>query len=156
MNVSRRVFMLAALVSLTLAPAASAQSGRGRGRGNYDPATEMTLSGQVTKAENVLPTGRSGRRGMGGLHLELKSGGETVVVHLGPAAFVKEKGFTVAVGDRLDITGSRVTLDGNVVVLARQIKKDDRTLTLRDASGRPLWSGGGRRRGSSQKEASLD
>jgi hypothetical protein len=146
MNSSRRVLILATLVSLTLAPAASAQSGSGRGRGgNYDPATETTLSGQVTKAEEVLPAGRSGRRGLGGLHLELKTGDATVVVHLGPAAFVKENGFNVAVGDRLEITGSRVTVDGDAVLLAREIKKDDRTLTLRDASGRPLWSGGRRR-----------
>jgi hypothetical protein len=29
-------------------------------------------------------------------------------------------------------------------VIAKQIKKGDNTWTLRDASGRPLWSGRGR------------
>ena len=66
-------------------------------------------------------------------------------MHLGPAAFAKEKGFAVAVGDQLVITGSRITLEGDTVLLAREIKKGDQTLTLRDASGRPLWSGARRR-----------
>ena len=146
MNFSCRSLILAVLVSLAFVPVAGAQAGPGRGRGgNYDPATETTVSGEVTAVNNVLPGERSGRRGLGGLHLDLKAGNETVVVHLGPAAFVKEKGFAVAAGDRLDITGSRVTVDGEAVLLAREIKKGDQTLTLRDASGRPLWSGGRRR-----------
>lgn len=139
---SGRILLLAALVSVTLAPAAGAQAGGGRGPGrNYDPATESTVSGQVSAVENVMPQGRAGRRGLGGLHLTLKTSNEAVVVHLGPAAFLKEKGFAVAVGDQVDITGSRVNLEGGAVLLAREIKRGDQTLTLRDASGRPQWSG---------------
>jgi hypothetical protein len=36
------------------------------------------------------------------------------------------------------------TVDGKAVLVARQIKKGSDTWTLRDASGRPLWSGGRR------------
>ena len=142
---SGRILILAALVFVGLAPADGAQSGRGRGQGgNYDPATETTMSGQVSAVDNVIPQGSSGRRGLGGLHLTLKTSGESIVVHLGPAAFVKEKSFTVAVGDRVDVTGSRISLEGDSVLLAREIKKGAQTLTLRDTSGRPLWSGGRR------------
>ena len=137
---SGRILILAALVFVALAPAAGAQVGRGQGR-DYDPATERRVSGQVSAVENVMPQGRAGRRGLGGLHLTLKTSSEAVVVHLGPAAFLKEKGFVVAVGDQVDITGSRVTLEGGAVLLAREIKKGDQALTLRDASGRPQWSG---------------
>ena len=43
--------------------------------------------------------------------------------------------------DAVEILGSRVTIDEDAVLLARQIKKGEATWTLRDASGRPLWSG---------------
>jgi hypothetical protein len=45
----------------------------------------------------------------------------------------------------VQILGSRVTINGTPVLLARQIKKADNTTSeLRDTSGRPLWSGGRR------------
>lgn len=139
---SVRILILTTLGFLALASAVGAQPGRGRGQGgNYDPATETSISGEVSAVDNVTPQGRPGRRGLGGLHLTVKTASESVVVHMGPAAFVKEKNFAVAVGDRVDITGSRVTLEGETVLLARVITKSGQTLTLRDASGRPLWSG---------------
>lgn len=140
-----RTLMVAAFLSAALGQTASAQPGRATGQGGrYDPSTETRLSGQVSAVENVMPPDRAGRRGMGGLHLTLKTSTESVVVHLGPAAFSKEKNFVVAVGDDLEILGSRVELGDESVLLAREIKKGERTLTLRDASGRPLWSGGRR------------
>jgi hypothetical protein len=137
--------MAGALLSALLGQTASAQSGRATGQGGrYDPSTESKLSGQVSAVENVMPPDRTGRQGMGGLHLTLKTSTESVVVHLGPAAFLKEKNFVVAVGDDLEILGSRVKLGDESVLIAREIKQGERTLTLRDASGRPLWSGGQR------------
>ena len=41
----------------------------------------------------------------------------------------------VAVGDDVEILGFRVDLGGGSVLLAREIKKSERTLTLRDTSG---------------------
>ena len=74
----------------------------------------------------------------------VKTDKETLAVHVGPTAYLAEKGITPAKGDTLEILGSRVTMDGASVVIARQIKRGDTTWTLRDASGRPLWSGRGR------------
>ena len=140
-----RSFVLAALFSAAVGLTASAQSGRVLGHGGrYNPSTETRLSGQVTAVENVAPTARAGGRAMGGLHLTLKTTTESIVVHVGPAAFSKEKNFVVAVGDDLEVLGSRVQLGDESVLIAREIKKGDRTWMLRDASGRPLWSGGRR------------
>ena len=74
----------------------------------------------------------------------MKTEKEALAVHVGPTAYLTEKGITLAKGDTLEILGSRVTIDEQPVVIARQIKKGDNTWTLRDASGRPLWSGRGR------------
>jgi hypothetical protein len=62
-------------------------------------------------------------------------------VVLGPASFVSSKKFEFAKGDRITVTGSKVTTNGQDVVVAREVKKADKVLTLRDAKGFPLWSG---------------
>lgn len=78
---------------------------------------------------------------MMGTHIVLKTATESVGIHLGPSAFLAERKIAVAKGDILEILGSRVTMNGEAVVIARQIKKGDVNWTLRDASGRPLWAG---------------
>ena len=74
----------------------------------------------------------------------MKSGKQTLEIHVGPTAYLAEKGLTLVKGDMLEILGSSVTVDKEAVVIARQIKKGDNTWTLRDAAGRPLGSGRGR------------
>ena len=69
---------------------------------------------------------------------------ETLGVHVGPKFYLDEQKITIAKGDALEILGSRVTIDAKPVLIARQIKKGNATWTLRDASGRPLWSVRGR------------
>jgi hypothetical protein len=81
---------------------------------------------------------------MGGTHLVLKTEKDSVGVHVGPTSYLAEKGITLAKGDTLEILGSRVTLDNETFVIARQIKKGGNTWTLRDATGRPAWAGRGR------------
>lgn len=140
---SRWFFTMAGLVAVGLVSAMNAQPGQGGRQGGpmYDTKTEATFTGTVEAVENVTPQGR-GRRGLGGLHLTLKTSSESLEAHLGPVAFLKERTIEVAKGDTLEILGSRVTMGGEPVLLVREIKKGDRTWTLRDASGRPLWSGG--------------
>ena len=110
----------------------------------YDLKTETTIKGTVESVETVTGAGVRGRRGLGGTHLTLKTGTETLDVHVGPTAYLAEAGVTPAKGDMLEILGSRVIIDKDPVVIARQIKKGDTRWTLRDASGRPMWRGRGR------------
>lgn len=107
----------------------------------YDVKTETTIKGTVESVETITA---AGGRGLGGTHLTAKTEKETLEVHVGPTAYLTEKGITLVKGDTLEILGSRVTIDKERVVIARQIKKGDNTWTLRDAAGRPLWSGRGR------------
>jgi hypothetical protein len=136
----------AALFIAGLASLGAAQSSQvaRQGSGMYDGKTETTITGVVERVENITGTGGRGRQGMGGTHLAFKTEKEAVDVHVGPAAYLAEKGIALAKGDRLEILGSRVTVDDEAVLIARQIKKGENTWTLRDASGRPAWSGRGR------------
>ena len=74
----------------------------------------------------------------------MKTEKERLEVHLGPTAYLSEKKITITKGDSLEIVGSRVTLQNESVLLARRITKGATEWTLRDATGRPLWSGRGR------------
>jgi hypothetical protein len=58
---------------------------------------------------------------------------------------VTSQQFQFAKGDAITVTGSKVRIAGQDVIIAREIKKGDQVLTLRDAKGFPLWSGRGRR-----------
>ena len=146
---SRERFSILGTTTLLLIGAVSvvmAQTpGTGRGASPmYDVKTETTIKGTVESVETITAAGGRGRRGLGGTHLTVKTEKETLEVHVGPTAYLTEKGITLAKGDTLEILGSRVTIDEKPVVIARQIKKGDNAWTLRDASGRPVWSGRGR------------
>lgn len=135
------LFVLVVVAALAV-PAALAQQRRGPGKGmpQYDPATEVTVKGTVEKVEE-----HTGPMGWTGTHLVLKSEKETLEVHVGPSGYVTEKGFKFAPGDLIEVTGSRMRLEGAEALLARTIKKEEKTLTLRNARGIPQWSQGRRR-----------
>lgn len=148
MTSRKRLFTLGAAALFVaglgaLAVAQSPPSGR-HGSMMYDAKTETTITGIVESVEKITGTGGRGRRGMGGTHLVVKTDKDSVEVHVGPTAYLTEKGITLVKGDTLEILGSRVTIDGETFLIARHIKKGGSTWTLRDASGRPAWSGRGR------------
>jgi hypothetical protein len=138
---------VAAATLFTASTLAWAQPGRGqRGGRHYNTATEVTLSGTVDEVRNI--PGPAG--GPGGLHLMLRTDAGVDEVHLGPATFVRSKGFEFAKGDAITVTGSKTKVGGQDVVIAREIKKGAKLLTLRDAKGSPLWAGRGRGQGRRQ------
>ena len=122
-----------------------AQAGPGAASPMYDVKTETTITGTVQSVDTVTGAGGRGRHALGGTHLMVKTDKEMLAVHVGPTAYLTEKQITLAKGDSLEILGSRVAMDNESVVIARQIQKGDKTFMLRDASGRPLWSGHGRK-----------
>jgi DNA/RNA endonuclease YhcR with UshA esterase domain len=70
----------------------------------------------------------------------LKDGGKPIEVFAGPTVFLQRQAFPLAKGDAIEVTGSRVTFNGTPALLARQIKKGDTILILRDENGRPVWA----------------
>ncbi len=100
----------------------------------YDPATETTVKGTVGELKFVPP---SGAKQVG--YLTLKSGSDTIEVFLGPKKFLDDMGATFKTGDAVEVKGSKVKVDGNDQILAREVVKGDDTLTLRFADGKPAW-----------------
>lgn len=136
---------MAAILAVVLsAPAAIAQGDDrpGAAQPKYDPATEIQFTATVEKVqEGACGSGRHG------VHLFVKSEEKDRAVHVGPAWFLEEKEFPVAVGDTLTITGSQVSCQGVQVIQPREMVKDGKTIVLRDEKGLPLWAGQGKGRG---------
>lgn len=133
------LFITAAVAALLLSAVAYAAAGTAERCPTaclrYDPASEATVTGKVLEVER-----RSGERHTG-IHLSLATDDGKLEVHLGPEAYLAEMGITVAAGDVLEVVGSTVELDGSEALLARQIRKGDQALVLRDAAGTPEWRG---------------
>ena len=136
-----RILTIVGFAILAMAPLLSAQSQGsavgGQSARNYNPATETTVKGTV---EDVMQT--AGRHGWSGIHLSLKTDQGTYDVHVGPTSYVSSQQFTLSKGDSLEVTGSKTQMNGKDVLIARQITKEGKTLTLRDEQGIPKWSVG--------------
>jgi hypothetical protein len=103
----------------------------------YNPSTVETVAGTVESVSSITPA-----RGMSyGVHLLLKTDKETVSVHLGPAWYIERLDTGIERGDKMEVRGSRITFDGKPAIIAAEIKKDNKTLVLRDSSGVPVWAG---------------
>jgi len=107
-----------------------------KGMPQYDTTSESTITGTV---QDVLQTQRGQ---VTGTHLMVKAESGVVDVRLGPTSFLTRQGFTFAKGEQVEITGSKTTINGSEVVIAREVMKDSKKLTLRDKTGRPMWTKG--------------
>jgi hypothetical protein len=75
----------------------------------------------------------------------IKAAQGSLEVHLGPTSYLEKQQFAFAKGDQIEVIGSKVKIESADVVIAREVKKGGKTLTLRNAQGVPAWSKGGRR-----------
>jgi alanine racemase len=124
-------------------------SGGGQGRGYvagdpysrmYNPKTVETLGGEVVSVDKFAP----GRKMSYGVHFTLKTDKEAIPVHLGPSWYMEKQAVVLASGDKVEVTGSRITYEGNPTIIAAEVKKGGQVLKLRDATGVPVWAGQGR------------
>ena len=132
-----RVILLAVATLALIAGTTYSQRRRGQTNAmpRYDTATEVTLTGTITKVET-----HTGRMGWNGTHLVVSFGAETLTVHVGPSNYLIQQGFSFAAGEQIEVTGSRIKLEGNDVLIAREIKRGEKVLRLRNSQGIPAWS----------------
>lgn len=137
---------LAVIILLLVAAAAAQTPGSGGAPGGpalglYNPKTVETVSGVVVSVSP--PTGPEGFPEPA--RLILATGQGKIPVVLGPAQFVKQQGLKIAPLDKIEVTGSRITVKGKPAIVAAEIKKGGQIMRLRDQAGAPLWSGRGRK-----------
>jgi hypothetical protein len=109
--------------------------GRGQGRGNTSQAQvveELTLQGTVVSVDNTML-------------LVQTSNGEQVTVENRPWQYALGANFSAQVGDQVMLTGYYQS--GVFEVSQINNLTNGKSVALRDATGRPGWSGRGQRNG---------
>lgn len=113
----------------------SARAGRLESGMVYDPKREATVRGTIQEIgvfdSNVTPSST---------HVTIRTqDGRTVTALMGPAEYLSQQGVTLRLGEQVQLTGSRMTFEGQDALIARQIQAEGRTVTVRDRAGQPQW-----------------
>jgi hypothetical protein len=128
--------VLVFILALTMACGSENQGGLGPGgEAGYDPKTVETISGEVVSVDKITD------RAMGyGMSLTLNTGKEIFLVYLGPGWFLEKQDLAFTPKDQVEITGSKIILQGKPAIIAGQVQKGDKSLKLRDPAGIPAWA----------------
>ena len=98
--------------------------------------SRLQVRGEVVRLQRVVPMA-----GMAdGYALLLRNRAETFTVHLGPAWYLERQDFPFDVADSVEVSGSRVILAGQPVLMAIEVRKKGKVLLLRNSDGLPHWS----------------
>jgi len=103
----------------------------------YDTNTVETIKGEVVEI-TYNPSKKNAA--MMGVHMTVKTESDTLPVHLGPVWYIEQQE-SINKGDQIEVTGSRITYNGNPALIAATIKRNQMTLRLRDQNGFPNWRG---------------
>lgn len=106
-----------------------------QGAALYNVATETTMKGTVRAVEDyTCPVSENEM----GRHLRLQNATGTMEVHLAPARVMRSQKFTFAPGDEIEVLGSKVKIQGQESMIAREITRGNDTFFLRDRGGKLL------------------
>lgn len=108
------------------------------GRAATAPAPEYDKSAEV-KLKGVIDDVKTGADNS--IHLTLKSANGPVEVFVAPEKFLKEMEINFAKGDAIEVVGSQLTVNGNAILLAREVTRNNDVVTIRDEHGKPVWLG---------------
>jgi hypothetical protein len=105
---------------------------------HYDPQTVTTVKGGV-ESLGSMPPGSQAAAAIRSAVLKTEEG--NITIYLGPGWYLDQQKISLKVGDQLEVTGSKITLSGKPCVIAKDLKVDGKTITLRDDKGVPVWRG---------------
>jgi hypothetical protein len=103
----------------------------------FNPGTVGTVSGEVVRVEQAF----SGSGKDYCVHALLKTPQGQVTAILAPRGYMEERALAIAPKDRVTVTGSLISVLGKPFLLAMEVE-GDRSMKLRDRSGRPAWAVG--------------
>ncbi len=103
----------------------------------YDAAKEQTISGQIVSIETSAPMS-----GMApGMQMLVQTDdGKSTRVQVGPVWYLERQDLDLKENTRVQVTGARAEIEGQPVLMARDVQFDGQVITLRDAQGMPMWS----------------
>jgi hypothetical protein len=114
------------------APWTEQRYGQLYGQGNVE-----TIKGQIEGVDKFLPA--ASQTTMATLTLRPEGGGQ-IIVHLGPQWFVDEQRIPLRLHETVEVTGSLLTYEGTVTMIASDINAGGKVYTFRDMkTGNPRW-----------------
>lgn len=106
---------------------------------HFDAKNVKTVEGTVQSIGTFQPEGAAPGTS-GGMRIRVTtSDGNLVTVYAGPQWYAQQHDFYVKPGDKISVTGSETKIGWRPVLVASEIKAEDRTLRLRSETGQPLW-----------------
>lgn len=98
----------------------------------YDKSSEVKIKGVVQEIKTDTDST---------VHLMITSDKGPVDLWVAPEKFLQEMEITFAKGDEIEIVGSPVTVDGNSLMLVRELTRKGDVMVMRDEKGKPVWIG---------------
>ena len=103
----------------------------------FNPGTLGAVSGEVVRVEQTL----AGNGADYCVHALLKTPQGQVTAILAPKSYMANQGLVITPKDRVTVTGSLLSILNKSFILVMEVE-GDRTMKLREASGRPAWAVG--------------
>jgi hypothetical protein len=99
----------------------------------YNPATEVELKGVVKEVRDfACPESEHGM----GAHLMLQTASGVIQVHVAPSQLMRSRHLSFAPGEQITVVGSEIRVFDRYDVLAREIRRGNETVVLRDQYGK--------------------
>jgi hypothetical protein len=98
----------------------------------------QVITGSIYRIDTVTPM-----PGMSvGIQLVIRTATrEELIIHLGPAWYVRHQDMDLTLNDNVEIRGARFSLKGKDVIAAFEVRTSSRVLLLRDEDNVPYWCG---------------
>ena len=140
MTRSLKALSAAALLAACALPltSASAQDSAAAKIRTFDATSAVSLTGVSIIRVDTLKQGEN--TSVSALFV---SGADSITAMIAPVTFLSSNSLTLAAGDVIDISGSKLMMGGKPMLVATEIKKGDTKVVLRDkATGAPAWPQG--------------
>ena len=106
-----------------------------QGAALYNVATETSIKGVVRAIEDfTCPVSENEI----GRHIRLQTSAGMMQVHLAPARVMRSQRFSFSPGEQIEVLGSRVRLQGEESLIAREITRGNESFFVRDRQGQLL------------------
>ena len=106
-----------------------------QGAALYNVASETTVKGVVRAVEDspcAVSEDEIGR------HLQLQTAEGMVEVHLAPARVMRSQKFSFSPDDQIEVVGSKLSVQGQESIIARDITRGNESFFIRDRAGKLL------------------
>jgi len=108
-----------------------------QGAALYNSADEVSVQGIVQSVEDFdCPVSEGEVSG----HLNLKTSGGVLQVHLAPVRILRSQKISFMPGDSIGVVGSKIRLAGTKGIIAREITRNTETIIFRDQSGQLIMT----------------